>query len=199
MTSSLPSHIVCWSAPSSCRHSETFVPVCLPNFQPNAFLHAYIANLEPQQQQAQQHTDPQQQGHVPGQQQQQQHGRRHLHYDKSNSIFLLLLSGSADSFHKLSSAKQVLAAALGGVAGGVLDRAAAGDRGRLRVKSLPAPLGKQAGCHVVAMFGARKSWCRIDSDPCSVQVAVCKHLPLWGKMLTAPDRHVAGCCSVATD
>lgn len=126
-----------------CRHSETFVPVCLPNFQPNAFLHAYIANLEPQQQQQQQQASQQQ----PQQTQQQHHSGRHMHHNDSNNIFLLLLSGSADSFHKLSAAKQQLSAALvqglgGGVLGRVLAAATAGGA-RGRVETLPAPLGKQ--------------------------------------------------------
>ncbi|WIA40971.1 hypothetical protein OEZ86_004619 [Tetradesmus obliquus] len=159
----------------SLRHSETFVPVCLPNFQPNAFLHAYITNIEP--------------GEHQQQQQQQRHSHKHPHDACPSSIFLLLLSGSADSFHKLSAAKQAFAAAMaatppagaaavaaaaaGGGAGdgtaaaaaaaaaapqaaaaaaggGVLARAqAAGARlpggGRLRVEALPPPLGGPVG------------------------------------------------------
>jgi hypothetical protein len=132
--------------------------VCLPNFQPNAFLHAYITNIEPNEQQQQQQTSSLQQ---------QRH--RHSHDACPSSIFLLLLSGSADSFHKLSAAKQAFVAAMAATApaaaaaadagsggansaaaaagGGVLARAqAAAARlpggGRLRVEALPAPLGE---------------------------------------------------------
>lgn len=130
-----------------CRYNETFVPVCLPNFQPSAFLHAYIAQLHPPQQQQQQQSPEQ-----PDQQQRQQTRRHQPHAGDSNSIFFIMLSGSADSFHKLSAAKQALANALQqGSSGGVLQRVrAAAGRGansKLRAEQLPAPLGKQLMVH----------------------------------------------------
>ncbi|GFR45538.1 hypothetical protein Agub_g6931, partial [Astrephomene gubernaculifera] len=51
-------------------HGEAFSPVCLPHFNSDAFLHAYIHYL-----------------------------------DASSGLYLVLLSGSAESFHQLSAAR----------------------------------------------------------------------------------------------
>lgn len=111
------------------------MPVCLPNFQPNAFLHAYVACLDPSDQQ------------------QQRQPSSSSSSESSSSTMFLLLSGSADAFHKLSAARQALVAALtvhtqpGAPAEGVLARlraaAAAPGAGRLRVEQLPPPLGER--------------------------------------------------------
>lgn len=115
---------------SACRHNETFVPVCLPNFQPNAFVHAYVNCLDDAAQQQQQ--QPHANGSRGGQ------GR---------GTFLLLLSGSADAFHKLSAAQQGFVAAV--TSSCVLTRVQAAavqpGCGRVRVEALPAPLGECSG------------------------------------------------------
>lgn len=133
--------------PDSCRHNETFVPVCLPNFQPNAFVHAYVNCLDQAGEQQQQQQDaasiPQQQQ----QSQQQQYASSSSSSSRGRGTFLLLLSGSADAFHKLSAAQHSFVAAVtAGPDGGVLARVQAAavqpGRGRVRVEALPAPLGE---------------------------------------------------------
>jgi hypothetical protein len=52
------------------RAGETFVPVCLPGFNATAFLHAYVACLDP-----------------------------------GSGVFLALLSGGSDAFHRLAGAR----------------------------------------------------------------------------------------------
>lgn len=148
----------------SCRHNETFVPVCLPNFQPNAFVHAYVNCLDeagqqqqdtagstPQQQQQPQHADPSQQ--------QQQYGAG----SRGKGTFLLLLSGSADAFHRLSTAQHSFVAAVtAGPGGGVLGRVQAAavqpGQGRVRVEALPAPLGEDT-LHQHSNRMLEASWC----------------------------------------
>jgi len=145
----------------SCRHNETFVPVCLPNFQPNAFVHAYVNCLDevPHTQQAQQplgpelSSQPQQPLTQPGpiqqqlQQQQQLHGSGSSSSSRGRGTFLMLLSGSADAFHKLSAAQSSFVGSVTeGPGGGVLARVQAAavqpGCGRVRVEALPAPLGE---------------------------------------------------------
>jgi hypothetical protein len=124
------------------------VPVCLPNFQPNAFVHAYVNCLDQAVQQQQQPA-----GSIPQQQQQHADVRQHpqQRHDRSSSsstgTFLLLLSGSADAFHKLSAAQcSFVSAVTSGPGGGVLARIQAAavqpGCGRVRVEALPAPLGE---------------------------------------------------------
>jgi hypothetical protein len=117
------------------RHNdETFVPVCLPHFQPNALVHAYVKPLLAAADAAA--------GQEQQQQQQQQPG-------SSSSAFLVLLSGSADAFHRLSAAQHSFVATVGPAGSGVLGRAQAAalwpGQGRVRVEALPAPLGGSVG------------------------------------------------------
>lgn len=137
------------SSNESLRHNETFVPVCLPNFQPNAFVHAYVNCLDQAGEQQQQQQDA---ASIPQQQQQSQHQfyGGNASSSRGQGTFLLLLSGSADAFHKLSAAQHSFVAAVtSGPDGGVLARVQAAAvqprRGRVRVEALPAPLGGSLG------------------------------------------------------
>jgi hypothetical protein len=132
-----------------CRHNETFVPVCLPNFQSNAFVHAYVNCLdEPGQQQQDSVASTQQQPqHAELSQQQRQQQQQQRGGSSGTGTFLLLLSGSADAFHRLSAAQHSFVAAVkAGPGGGVLGRVQAAavqpGQGRVRVEALPAPLGE---------------------------------------------------------
>jgi hypothetical protein len=179
--------------------------VCLPNFQPNAFVHAYVNCLD---QAAEQQQQPQQDAaSIPQQQQQSQQ----QYYGGSSSsrgqgTFLLLLSGSADAFHKLSAAQHSFVAAVtSGPDGGVLARVQAAavqpGRGRVRVEALPAPLGEflcadpHAGhvclCVSLLLFTGGQ-WL---SDAKKWRVVLCcaggslGSTPLWHALIRYPQRH----------
>lgn len=94
------------------RHGEAFSPVCLPHFNPNAFLHAYILSLEPEL-----------------------------------GLALVLLSAAADSFHALSSSRQVLETHLhdAGVLQRLRDSLDQTGQGRVRIDSLEKPTGGTFG------------------------------------------------------
>jgi hypothetical protein len=164
----------------SCRHNETFVPVCLPNFQPNAFVHAYVNCLDEAGQQQQQQQDTaasiqQQLQHAdPSQQQQHQHGAG----SRGEGTFLLLLSGSADAFHRLSAAQHSFVAAVtAGPGGGVLGRVQAAavqpGQGRVRVEALPAPLGEHT-LHQCSSGGCKPPACDMAFQHVLVLAS-----PLW--------------------
>lgn len=83
----------------------------------------------------------------PQQQQQQLHGSGSSSSSGGRGTFLMLLSGSADAFHKLSAAQSSFVGSVtAGPGGGVLARVQAAavqpGRGRVRVEALPAPLGE---------------------------------------------------------
>lgn len=177
------------------------MPVCLPNFQPNAFVHAYVNCLDQPGEQQQQQQDA---ASIP---QQQQQSQQQQYASSGRGTFLLLLSGSADAFHKLSAAQHSFVAAVtSGPDGGVLARvqaaAAQPGRGRVRVEALPAPLGEplcadlQAGssclCKSVPIV---REWSRRLSDAQKLRVVLCcaggslGSTPLWHALIRYPQRH----------
>lgn len=158
------------------------MPVCLPNFQPNAFVHAYVNCLDQSGEQQQQQHDA---ASIPQQQQQSQQ-QQYASSSRGRGTFLLLLSGSADAFHKLSAAQHSFVAAVtSGPDGGVLARVQAAavqpGRGRVRVEALPAPLGEplradlQAGQGVCVSLFLLCGRSMVERCPelacCAVQVA----------------------------
>eukprot|EP00879_Flechtneria_rotunda_P009337 GHRR01009776.1.p1 GENE.GHRR01009776.1~~GHRR01009776.1.p1 ORF type:complete len:553 (+),score=217.36 GHRR01009776.1:549-2207(+) len=161
------------------RHSESFAPLCLPNFQPNAFVHAYITCIEPWQQQQTQllpQSEPLQTEQVqpPPQQQQQQHQANGHPSSSTSSIFVLLISRTAEGFHKMAAACKTFTNTLtvsggAGVLGRVAAAAASPSRGRLKVESLPAPLGGSVGStpfwHAIIRFPQRHQHITLQYPP----------------------------------